>query len=155
MVKILKDNAMHLLQINIATEEQDTKEATDLVIDVIGGTVAVRTRRHATDKGYRDFTIRCRSTWGQKTEIDKLREGYAKWYLYAWEQRDGGYEYILLDMDRVRDSGLLDGRKQVIINRDGRTGFVSISLFDLNNSNCIINKKLTPRTNHLLEGGRF
>ena len=87
MIKIIKQNAMHLLKISIADKEKDTREATDLVFEVDGGTVAVRTRR-CEERYYRDFTIRKLSMWGNKTELDKLREGFAKWYLYAWELKN-------------------------------------------------------------------
>lgn len=133
MIKILQDNAMHLIDIKIADEYKDKNESTDLVIQVMGGDVAVRTRK----TNFRDFTIRSKSYYGQKTELDKLREGFAKWYLYAWEDRNGEYDYILVDMDTVRESGILDIKRKEIPNVDG-TKFVAIGLSELKNNDCII-----------------
>lgn len=136
MIRILRANAMHLISVEIADEHQDTKESTDLVVRVTGGEVAVRTRRKQYGKQYRDFTIRSKSRYGQKTELDKLREGFARWYLYAWEA-DYGYDYILVDMDAVRSAGLLDVNRPERCNRDG-TRFIAIDLAELRQHGCIV-----------------
>ena len=44
IVDILKQNAMHMIDVRIAEPEEDTKRATDFVITVAGGDVAVRIR---------------------------------------------------------------------------------------------------------------
>lgn len=136
MVKILKDNAMHLIDVRIADEYKDKNESTDLIIQVVGGDVAVRTRKTS----FRDFTIRSKSYYGQKTELDKLREGFAKWYLYAWESKDG-YDYVLVDMDVVRKCGILDIKRKEIPNIDG-TKFIAINLSELADNNCIVSTNM-------------
>ena len=52
---ILKSQAMYIVDIQIANEEEDMKYSTDLKIKITAGDVAVRIRR---DTPYRDFTIR-------------------------------------------------------------------------------------------------
>ncbi len=147
MIEILKENAMHIVKIVIADAEKDTKQSTDLIVKVEGGDVAVRTR--TKNIKFRDFTIRAKSYYGFKTELDKLREGFAQWYLYAWEL-DKGYEWVLIDMDRVRDSGLLDCDYPVKMNRDG-TGFINIRLSHLQLHDCIVSKKLLSQTMNMID----
>lgn len=69
---ILKSQAMHIIDIQVATPEEDMKQATDLKIKITAGDVAVRIRRNIP---WRELTIRAKSG-NSKTEIHKLREGY-------------------------------------------------------------------------------
>lgn len=98
---ILKKNAMHIVDIEIASPEDDMKHATDLRVKISGGNIAVRIRRSMYS--YRDLTIRSYKN-GYKTELDKLREGFGDWYLYAWENKmqNGLAEYILIDLAAAR-----------------------------------------------------
>lgn len=130
---ILRMNAMYLLDIRIANKQKDTEESTDLVITVNGGDVAVRLRRPHYD--YRDLTIRARA--GAKTEIDKIKAGFAKWYLYGWVSDDTIQEWMLVDLDIVRNKGLLNDR-DIIPNTDGRTGFIAIPHTELEENGCLI-----------------
>ena len=70
--EILRKQAMYIVDIQIANEEDDMKYSTDLKIKITAGDVAVRIRR---DTSFRDFTIRAKNG-NSKTEIHKLREGY-------------------------------------------------------------------------------
>lgn len=138
IVAVLKQNAMHLLSVHIAPEKSDLKEATDLVITVDGGDVAVRIRRPRYNDRYKDLTIRAWRRGNIKTEIDKIRDGFARWYLYAWSDGNNGLmDWMLIDIDALRESGLLD-RKQIIKNKDGRTGFIAVSEGELRLNNCLI-----------------
>ena len=144
ITNIIKHEAANLIEINLATEEQDTQQATDIVVATSVGTIAVRVRtyRSTIAKGYRDFTIRTRSCLGNRTEIDKLREGFAKWYIYAWEDDSGKIDqYILVDMDIVRDQRLLDVARRDISNGDG-TMFCAISIDELVVAKCLISYRL-------------
>jgi hypothetical protein len=109
VIRILQQHAMKIVRIDFATAQQDTKQATDLAITVAGGAVGVRVRTYASathPKRRRDFTIRCKSTYGFATEIDKLRLGWGDFYLYAWEDCSGDlHEYMLLDLGKVRTGG--------------------------------------------------
>jgi len=132
--RILMANAGHMLDICIAPLDADMNRATDMVVSVKGGDVAVRVRRPRYN--YRDLTIRARA--GGKTEIDKIREGFARWYLYGWTNGDGRLaEWMLVDLDKVREHELLSGRR-VIDNRDGRTGFIAIPAEELLAKGCIV-----------------
>lgn len=129
---ILKANAGLFLVFDLANDEQDMKQATDMVLTVKGGQrIAVRIRREQARK-YTDVTIRARSKHGAKTEIDKLREGWGDWYVYAWESNQRGRldRWCIYDLHAVRRSGLLEKAGAVTWNGDG-TGFVTISLRDL------------------------
>lgn len=145
MMKILRENAIYFMDIEIADDYKDAKESTDLIVSVKGGAdVAVRTRFASCQ--FRDFTIRSRSFCGGETEIHKLRKGFAKWYLYAWELNNGLYEWILVDLDRVRQNDLLDKNWMGKQNADGQTQFIIIPLKELWDVGAIVNLKLTQST---------
>ena len=109
VVEILRRHAADVVQFNIATNEQDTKQATDFVVETTIGRIAVRVRRYSsTGEKYRDLTIRIRATYGGKTEIDKLRDGWGDLYLYCWQDAAGNLtEYMLVDIHKMRAAGLL------------------------------------------------
>jgi len=133
---ILKSNAMHIVSIEVATPEEDMKQSTDLKIKVTAGDIAVRVRRPYRD--FRDLTIRAYNK-GSKTEVHKIREGFGDWYLYAWESEGGKLaEWILVDIDKMRESGLIYQDKEIRMNKDGYTGFVNFSLQELDSINAII-----------------
>jgi hypothetical protein len=137
VLKILKANAMHFIDIRVSTPQEDMQLATDMVITITGGEIALRIRR--PNVRFRDLTIRslCR---GYRTEIDKIKEGKARWYLYAWSNGSGGFEdWMLVDINQLRKSDLLT-RKQTILNGDG-TGFIAISKEELNLSDCLVGYK--------------
>ena len=141
--EILKKHSMHFLSLEVSDEEKDTQEATDMIIKIEGGDVALRVRD--ASKPYRDLTIRSRSSNGGRTEIDKIREGFGDWYLYGWG--NGGYvkEYILVDLDKVREFNLLDSRKE-IQNYDGRTKFINIEIGELQMCGCLVAQNLSETT---------
>jgi hypothetical protein len=139
---ILKQNAMHIMSVAIADKEKDMKHATDMIISVTGGDVAVRIRKYRYyDKRFRDFTIRSRSRGGGNTELDKLRAGFGDWYVYAWlnAARSSFVGWMLLDIEKMRKSGMLARDMKEIPNRDG-TRFVNFSICDLRLAQCITNQ---------------
>lgn len=71
---ILRRNALHIVKVEVSNEEQDTKQATDFVVSVKGGRVAVRVRSDVA-KQYRDFTIRAKMRSGYETELQKFARG--------------------------------------------------------------------------------
>lgn len=134
---ILYDNAMHFISVKVAPDILDMKTATDLIIGIESGDVAVRIRRN--NCRYRDLTIRAHRDSGVETEIDKIRNGFARWYLYGWSLNGRELEeWILVDLDVLRNAGLLENRS-IIMNNDG-TGFIAISQYELNLNNCIVAK---------------
>lgn len=144
VAQILKDNAMHIVKIEIAPEERDTREATDLIIEVTGGSVAVRIRRSNTR--FRDLTIRSRRPSGVPTELYKIRKGFGDWYLYGWT--DNGYisEWILIDLNQMRSTELLEKVRREIPNVDRSSWFIAIPISELLASDCLISFRLHPTT---------
>ncbi len=124
---ILKEQLINFVKIEIANPKEDMEQATDLKIEVTGGNVGVRIRR---DTSFRDFTIRAYKN-GNRTEIDKLREGYCNWYLYCWTRNDKITDWILLDINKMREKGLLDTTRNIKMNTDGKTGFYIYALEEL------------------------
>lgn len=136
VIEILKRNAMHIVTIRVAPEEQDIQQATDMLIEVTGGSVAVRVRRPY--KNIRDLTIRSRIRYGGITELAKLRAGYGDWYLYCWTgENEKIAEWILVDINKMRSSRILDEPRPEISNRDG-TFFVAIPTSELCANDCIV-----------------
>lgn len=128
---ILKSKAELFISFEVANDEQDKRQATDMVLTVKGGQrIAVRVRRPEHRK-WTDITIRCRSVSGMKTELDKLREGWGDWYVYAWEdQAHQLSRWCIIDLDRVRAEKLLDKPRAIRVNGDG-TAFITIPLSEL------------------------
>ena len=148
---ILRKNAHLLIKFPEADKEQDIKQATDILMDVGIGSIAIRAR-HGTN--FRDLTIRTQSWGDHKNEIDKLREGYVKWYLYMWfdcdEDCDGQnctpVDYLLVDVDKLRMTEVLNDsyiKPKEIVNKDGETSFYPIDLHDI--VDCIVDTTLYDR----------
>lgn len=139
--ELLRKHASHIIRVETATEEQDTKQATDLVLRVDSGMIGVRVRRLETmkDDTWRDLTIRTRSSGGGRTEVDKLTEGWGDWYFYGWTRGKRIAEYMLLDIHKIRSSGLLAAldQKRAIPNGDD-TFFKTIGLQDLIKNGCVV-----------------
>lgn len=136
IARVLKENAHQLIEISIANDEMDTKQATDYIIQVTGGTVAARVRK-STCK-FRDLTIRYSRPSGVKTEIHKILEGWGDWYLYAWVSARGLFEdHALVDLNKLRESGLLEKDRPKIANPDG-TRFIAISLSEMHKAGCLL-----------------
>ena len=126
-----------IVKIEVAPDQEDKENATDYKITLETGNIACRVRRPSCK--YRDLTIRATRTSGSKTELEKIREGYARWYLYAWAKDGNTFDaWIFVDLDKLRESGLLEQKHGVISNPDGKTGFIALSLNDLFLNNCII-----------------
>jgi hypothetical protein len=133
---ILNQLIPHLAVISIASDEEDKKSATDFKVVLMGGTIAVRLRRHTCK--FRDLTIRSRRDSGRKTELAKIKEGYAYRYFYGWLNRNNVLsEWILVDLDKVREKGLLDIPRKEHPNYDG-TYFIDIKIKELSDAGCLI-----------------
>jgi hypothetical protein len=131
--EIIKENASKFIKIDVADYESDVKRATDFVVKVTGGDVAVRIRR--ANQKYRDLTIRSYNN-GHKTELQKIKDGYGQFYLYCWtNDNDEICEWILVDLESLRNSGILENRSE-ISNKDGRTKFIAVPIKDL--TNCLV-----------------
>jgi hypothetical protein len=158
--KIVRSVAHRIISFKIAPEQEDAKHAADYIITVETGTIACRIRR---ENNYlknhpKDFTIRTWRRNGLKTELAKIKEGFGRWYIYAWTKDAKQIESaILVDLNRLRQSKILnkidvdfwdktpeyirsklengiDHRK----NPDDKTGFVGIPLSMLDTHGCIL-----------------
>ena len=139
IAKILRRNAHRILSIKVAGCNKDLKHATDMVIAVEGGDVAVRVRRAEYRKKWRDLTIRSWRAGGIKTELHKIKEGAGDWYLYAWSDGDKRLsDWMLVDLNKVRESGLLNRPERA--NKDGRTRFIAISDKELRRCGCMVSE---------------
>lgn len=142
VIEILRRHAADVVKFSIATNEQDTKQATDFVVETTIGRIAVRVRQYkSTSTKYRDLTIRTRAKYGSKTEIDKLREGWGDLYLYCWQGTDDKIaEYMLVDISAMRKAGMLDASYfaglSEIPNGDG-TWFTPIPFDALYDAGCV------------------
>jgi hypothetical protein len=145
MKSILKVLLPYWVEITIAPVEQDNQYATDLLVN---GTIAARVRDTATckylaDPKKRDLTLRVHRDTAKKTELEKIIEGYASHYFYSWADKNHNIiEWIFVDLDKLRTSGLLDKERRWIPNGDG-TYFVAISKEELYEAKCIIANHLT------------
>lgn len=143
VISILTSLIAHLAVISIASDEKDRSYATDFEVKLSGGTIAVRLRRPGCK--FRDLTIRARRDNGAKTELAKIKEGYAFRYLYGWTDEQGKIaEWILVDLDKVRQAGLLEKERRFIPNGDG-THFISIPAKELHTSGCLMSHHMKPR----------
>jgi hypothetical protein len=85
---ILSRFAINALTVELASDQLDRKQATDLVITTSTGPVAWRARR--PDCRHRDLTLRYRrranptEPWVSGFEVDKILAGFARYYLYTW-----------------------------------------------------------------------
>lgn len=135
---ILRDNSANIVNIEIAEPEDDMKRSTDLNIKITSGCVAVRIRR--ANQKYRDLTIRALNGRA-KTEIHKLREGFADWYLYLWTDENGVCDWILVDINKMRAAGLLNTSRAIILNKDGYTGFCTYTILELESAKALVSRK--------------
>lgn len=137
--RVLGQCAIHLVEVEIATPQQDLTEATDMVATIKGfKTVAVRLRR-ATHM-QRDLTIRTWRSSGAQTELDKIKRGYGHLYLYGWTLEHQISEWMLVDLARLRSSGLLN-RYAFIANKNGETRFLAIPAQELRRAGCILTQQ--------------
>lgn len=127
------------INIREATVKEDTQHATDLVIEFHGGDMGLRCREIEYWNRFADFTIRAKCKFNPRTEIHKIRDGWCNWYFYCWVGSEANRidHWILLDVNKIRASGLLDADRRLIPNGDG-AGFFSYSLQELDNALAIL-----------------
>ena len=106
---VVRSIAGKIVEFRPGTDQEDQKEATDYVVHVASGTIACRIRRNCR---YRDLTIRSSRPSGAQTELAKIREGWGRWYLYMWVRDGKVEEWIFVDLDKLRQGGLLDGKER-------------------------------------------
>jgi hypothetical protein len=133
-----------VLDVQIATPEDDCRRATDFTIVTARGDVAMRVRRWRPHPSpYRDFTVRTSCACGP-SELDKLRAPDGPgWYFYGWTERDGSIaEWVLIDLNEMRrqalfDPAAVDGLWQRGRNPD-RSTFVALKIAELRDRGCLV-----------------
>lgn len=134
--RILNQFALYLVDLEIASHQQDVSQATDMLIIVRGQkSVAVRLRR--ANYGYRDLTVRAYRASGATTELSKILAGHGDFYLYGWTNGSAIEEWMLVDLEQVRLNKLLNNRK-VIMNHEQQTGFIAIPFTELLGHGCVV-----------------
>ncbi len=106
------------------TEDEDIRQATDYVVSAPPITVAARVRKPAVP--YRDLTIRYERPSGAETEYSKIKAGHGSLYFYGWASISGGFDdWMLVLLESMRGTGMLDGWDEKQWNRDMSSSFVT------------------------------
>lgn len=137
---IVKQCAHIVIDISIASPEDDCKRATDYQIDVEGTTIGCRIRNgvYFFDK-FHDFTIRTSRPSGATTELEKIRTGVPRWYLYGWGNGSTIPAWIFVDMDTFRETIIDTPNVKDRANPDG-TRFNGYSINQLAGAGCIVER---------------
>lgn len=123
---ILKENAKHIVNIAVAPYRDDVHRATDYIIEVKNVTIAARVRREMYGGMFCDWTIRSKRVSRAKTELEKLKEGFARWYLYCWTTNRVISSWVIIDLDAIRKDNVLERVWEEKTNRDKQTQFILI-----------------------------
>jgi hypothetical protein len=82
IVKALPQLYGNFVEFRKATEEEDCRFSYDMVFGM-NFTISIRIRKYKYTK-FADLTIRSKSKFGGKTEIDKIMDGMAQVYFYSY-----------------------------------------------------------------------
>lgn len=99
--RVLRSASPYMVTVEIATDDDDQRHATDYVLRVSSGAVACRVR-DAARCPWRDLTLRSGRDSGATTELGKILKGWADWYLYAWADGDRFIDWVLVDLGAFR-----------------------------------------------------
>lgn len=116
-----------------ATPKQDMEEGFDLVLSFVDTKIALRLRQEKYYSRYRQVTIRSRSRYGGRTEIDKIRDGLGDYYLFGWEDGSQITRYCIFDIRKFTNLYIENPSGINIPNRDG-TCFNAYNLKDIRNA---------------------
>lgn len=143
--RIIHDNIGIIASVKASGHQADKATCTDFVVSTSSGnTIAARVRRPGVM--FRDFTLRAKSG-SARTELEKIRDGYGDWFLYAWSAESGEIaDWLLVDLNRLRLSGLLNQPRQIKDNTDGQTGFVTYTRSELRAADCIAKQMFELRS---------
>jgi hypothetical protein len=91
MTEIKRILGEHL--IGVANVEEDALHNTDLItlrMDAMRIACRVRTKSYYHEKNYKnEFTLRCSRPSGNKTELEKVMEGWGDFFFYGFGDEDG------------------------------------------------------------------
>lgn len=139
---IVRTQAARIISVTPATDELDRRFATDYTVQVTGGTIACRIRRDGTR--YRELTLRYYRETGATTEWSKIRDGHARWYLYAWAECGVLADWVFIDLDIARANDLLArDRGKLCHNGDGSSDFLAYRLKPFAKAGAIVATNVT------------
>lgn len=127
-----------IVSIKVANDEQDRQCATDYIVTVSNGDIGCRIREWKYWKLYGDITLRYERPSGIPTEFEKILNGYGRWYLYAWAKGDGFGAWVFIDLDKLRESGLLEEDHIPIWNKDRSSSFIYLKVDRLARHGCVV-----------------
>lgn len=121
-----------------STEYEDSKLSFDLVYN-LNFTVSIRIRKNKYIN-FNDLTIRYKSKNGGKTEIDKIKEGLAQVYFYAYMNQEESelIKVRIVNVDAIRDL-INENNFSIYKNFDG-TELAAFKFSDIANKNGAIYK---------------
>ena len=127
--------AQYLPLIDTASTIDDLEHNTDLIVTKQKFRIACRVRRFDYWDRYRgEFTIRCRSQFGLKTEWHKLFDGAGDFMFYGFADRSSQYvfDWHLIDLSVLRVAYSAGEIKECDVrsNRDG-SALAAFRLIDL------------------------
>lgn len=133
IINIIKKLLPKIIEVKIASREQDNSLATDMVTDGVKH-IAVRIRRVA--KGtYNDITVRSRRDTGSLTEIDKIKN--VSHYFYGWiDPKTCVLDWVFLDVSKMIEAKVFENCLEKS-NGDG-TYFLIIPIEKLKETGCLI-----------------
>lgn len=105
--KVLK--RLGFTDVRKASPDDDMNHATDFTAELNGKRchIASRLRRDGNGK-WRDLTIRRDTDYGKNmSELEKIAEGEVDFYFYGWTDEDRMVDWVLIDMQAMRDRHML------------------------------------------------
>tara|TARA_R100001530_G_scaffold135745_1_gene113767 strand:- start:1337 stop:1813 length:477 start_codon:yes stop_codon:yes gene_type:complete len=116
-----------------ATKQEDSELSFDLVIN-LNFTVSIRIRKNKYIN-FKDLTIRSKSKNGYKCEIDKIKEGKAQIYFYAYmnKEEDTLIKVRMARVDVIRK--LIEKRIFTQHKNNDGTQFIGIKFEDIKKNN--------------------
>lgn len=137
--RIVRLVAGDIIDIQIASDDQDQKLATDYIVTIGSGEIGCRIRRGAYWQQYGDITWRLSRPSGRETEVSKILKGYCRWYLYAWTISSTQLgPWVFIDLDSVRRIGLHNFKLETQTNHDNSSSFLAIPVADLFLKGCLV-----------------
>lgn len=135
-----------IIDIVPTSPERDRTEAIDYEIKVPTGDIACRIRR-AEHCYSRDLTVTTLRPSGAIPEVQKILQGCARWYLYAWAHQGCFLDWMFVDLDVVRREELLEGAIRMKRQRtlDDGSRFLFISFEELHKRGAIVDSTLLGR----------
>jgi hypothetical protein len=104
--QILSEHLAKIVRIDIAPFGEDVERNTDLIVLRLDGVrVACRVRKFLYFDSYGgEFTVRNKTASGNKTELDKIREGWGDYLFYGWANQAETklYGWTLGDLEVLR-----------------------------------------------------